>query len=199
MYVPIRTLKASAIMSLTISLMGIACNSASPGDGTGGDVTGEADGPPADDEADGPDDGEADGPPGDESGETTGPPFEPDENACAALLCETVEDCCSQLGVQASPNLPADTALCPGVYPNNWSCPDVGDNAGNCVNAGCSADSDCGHPSLSCKVISSVGYCVQVCDPMDDAPCGPEAMYLACSGEADDETYFCQQSPPPPS
>lgn len=183
MYVSTRGLTLSTLIG--VSLLGVACNSGSPGDGTGGDVSGEADGPPGEDGADGPpaEDG-ADG--------TTGPLFEPDDNACELMTCITAQTCCLKAGIQASSYLPLDNAQCPGFYPNNWSCWE-----GFCVHGGCSNSWECGHPSLACKQVSGTGYCVQVCDPMDDAPCGPEGMHLACSGEADDETNFCKQDPPP--
>ena len=120
--------------------------------------------------------------------------YEPDPVACVNPGCNDAADCCVGIQPSLTTGLEADDAGCPSnEFPNNWSC-----ETGMCVHGGCSFDTDCNlyNSGLECKDIGGIGHCVLPCDQQTPCPDldGNGSPDMLCTGEADDETEFCEQS-----
>jgi hypothetical protein len=89
--------------------------------------------------------------------------------------CAMPVDCC-----------PVGAPMCPGAYPNNWTC----DN-GVCGAPQCSTDDDCTFGGAlmgyACLTVDSLKFCAKTCAA--DADCSMQM--LTCSGSDDGGKKYC--------
>jgi hypothetical protein len=80
--------------------------------------------------------------------------------------------------------------MCPGAYPNNWTC-----DSGVCGAPQCVGDADCTFGGVlmdyKCLTLSGRKVCVEGCAA--DADCTPGAM-LTCTGTDDGGMKYCTTS-----
>ena len=110
----------------------------------------------------------------------------PDQEACALEFqsCVFAEECCPNYGHPGS--------LCPGPYPDMWTC-----TTGQCRQGDCTDHADCVIPGFECREVGGVNRCVAPCDENEDCWNLHIMKNTLCIGESE-STGFCIEEIPPP-
>lgn len=108
----------------------------------------------------------------------------PDPDPCDAKPCAEAVDCC------ANANHPG--AVCPGPYPNNWTC-----EQSLCVHGGCNVTADCVIDGFDCLQVGSIGRCVAPCITDQDCVELHNMPGTRCIGESATSNFCLEEIPAP--